>query len=169
MITGESMKKKTDAVVQTEETAVPDVRETLDEQTVYSPAVIETPADVPEVKHMTLDEVIAKYGEENVFVSKYTAEDYGKFFEKLETARTEYKNSAARQSGVQMTRERLKNLLFNNAELVAELGAEYDFLRRMISDMSQELDVLHEQILRSDKEYNELNRKYREAVGDKKE
>lgn len=164
------MKKKTDAVVQTEEkTAVPDVREILDEQTVQTPAVIETPADVPEVKHLTLDEVIAKYGEENVFISKFTAEDYGKFFEKLETARTEYKNSAARQSGVQLTRERLKNLLFNNAELVAELGSEYDFLRRMISDMSQELDVLHEQILRSDKEFNELNRKYREAVGDKKE
>ena len=132
---------------------------------------VKTPVDGKElpdpvqVKGLSLQEVLDKFGEDDAFVSKYTEEDYKKAFDEVE----KFSIAAKSASGGPRAKDQLRNVCYAKADIFKNIYREYEFQRRMITDMGNELDALYAQIRRSDKEYSDLNRMYKELVGKYKE
>lgn len=117
----------------------------------------EGPMEEDEIPHMTVEEVLEKFGADNVFISKFSYEDYEKAFSDIQKHRSNLSGSSPAQ------RDRLKNVLYSHIDLLENIYNEYQFQRRMIADMGEELDALYERVKQSDAEYNELNRKLKAA------
>ena len=96
----------------------------------------------------------------------FTSDDYDKFNDELRGLMMKVTDAASRHAGANVAREQLKNYLFNYADLILSLSGEFNHVRQLLIEQDEELDSVRVAIANADKEYNELNRKYKALVAE---
>lgn len=84
----------------------------------------------------------------------HTIEEMAKAYDELVNAKRKYEDAVNRNAGISVNRERYRNVLQNNGDVLVDMYRELDFVRSLNEQLEEEIDSLRSALKAADEEFN---------------
>lgn len=88
--------------------------------------------------------------------------DIKKLYDDISSADAAFSSAVSRNAGISVSKDRVKNVLFNNRKVIMDILKEEKSVQKTIDELIRQRTVLEEELADMDEANNELRRKIRE-------